>query len=136
MPPENNGNGHAPDERELQQILERAGVPSDKTGLDRIRWLADEVTRLAPLAADGTTYRAEVRTTALAEAVRALGAEHGQAQQAMIDASPIAVVTQLASAWRQIGDARLPGGRSSSDEPANDDVFVWKPVKVGGLSQS
>ena len=131
-----NGNGKdhvLPDERELQQILERAGVPSDRTGLDRIRWLADEVTRLSPLAADGTTYRADLVEGAEKEAVRALGAEAGAAQRAMLEASAIPLLKQFTQSWRAIGDATLKGGRLSTDEPNEEAPVGWKKVNTSHL---
>jgi hypothetical protein len=47
MPPESNGHAAA-EERELQTLLELAGVPGDRTGLDRVRWLVEELARQAP----------------------------------------------------------------------------------------
>jgi len=133
MGAESNGNGHAPDERELQAILETAGVPSDRTGLDRIRWLADEVRRLTPLAADGATYRTDMIAQAERQAVRALGAEQGAAQRAMLESSPISLVKSFAESWRIIGDAVLPGGRATTDEANPDQPVGWKKVNTSQL---
>ena len=109
---------------------------SDKTGLDRVRWLADELSRLAPLAEDGRMYRADLIELAVAEAVRALGAEIGAAQRTMLEAAPISLTKQFTASWRAIGDNKLPGGRLSSDEHNEEPAaFDWKPVRIGGLSQ-
>jgi hypothetical protein len=125
MPPE--GNGHAAaEERELQSMLELAGVPGDRTGLDRVRWLVEELSRLSPLAEDGRTYRADLVTTAEQEAVRALGAEAGAAQRAMLEASPISLVKSFTASWRAIGDSQLIGGRKSTDE-GNPEPGAWIP---------
>jgi hypothetical protein len=125
MPPESNGHAAA-EERELQSMLELAGVPGDRTGLDRVRWLVEERARVAPLAEDGRTYRADLVTTAEAEAVRALGAEQGAAQRAMLEASPISLVKSFTQSWRAIGDSQLTGGRKSTDE-GNPEPGTWIP---------
>src|SRR5262249_42226362 len=96
MPPEQNGKDTtAADERELQQICERAGVPSDRTGLDRIRWLADEVQRLKPLAADGEQYRTDLVAAGVAEAVRAFGAEAGDKKRSLLERSDLETIKEM-----------------------------------------
>jgi hypothetical protein len=107
-------------------MLELAGVPGDRTGLDRVRWLVEELARIAPLAEDGRTYRADLVTTAEQEAVRALGAEAGAAQRAMLEASPISLVKSFTASWRAIGDSQLIGGRKSTDE-GNPEPGAWIP---------
>ena len=131
---ENNGNGHAPpDERALQQILERAGVPSDKTGLDRVQWLADEVTRLAPLASDGMTYRTDLVAGGVAEAVRAFGAEKGEKKRAMLEKADLSDIKELTDSWRAIGDSTLKGGRLSTDESNEEQPAGWRKVNTAHL---
>lgn len=140
MGAEANGNGGTalPDERELQQILERAGVPSDKTGLDRIRWLADEVKRLAPLALDGQTYRTDLVATGVAEAVRAFGAEKGEQKRKQLETADLETIKEMTASWREIGDSKLTGGRSTTDESGAGDPQpqTFKKVQLGGLSRS
>jgi len=139
MGAESNGNGGSvlPDERALQAILERAGVPSDKTGLDRIQWLADEVRRLAPLAKDGEQYRTDLVDAGVAEAVRAFGAEAGEKKRAMLQKADLADIKEFTESWRAIGDSKLPGGRATTDESgASSEGFAWKKAMVGGLSKS
>jgi hypothetical protein len=94
MGADSNGNGGATleGERELQSILEAAGVPADRVGLDRIRWLANEVQRLTPLAADGQTYRADLVTAGVAQAVRAFGAEKGEQKRAMLEKADLETI--------------------------------------------
>lgn len=133
---ENNGGSVLPDERELQQILERAGVPSDRTGLDRIRWLADEVQRLTPLALDGTAYRADLVAGGVAQAVRAFGAEAGEKKRAMLEKADLETIKEMTGSWRDIGDSKLPGGRSTTDEQNPEPPpLTFKKVQLGGLSQ-
>lgn len=138
MGAESNGNGGTalPDERELQQILERAGVPSDRVGLDRIRWLADEVTRLTPLAADGTAYRSDLVAEGLAQAVRAFGAEAGDKKRSLLDKSDLETIKEMTQSWRDIGDSKLKGGRLTDDSKNEDAPVGWKKVNIGGLSKS
>lgn len=133
MGAESNGNGHAPDERAVQTILEKAGVPSDKTGLDRIQWLADEVTRLAPLAADGATYRTDLVAAGVAEAVRAFGAEAGEQKRAMLGKMELSDIKQLTASWRDIGDTKLPGGRVTTDESNEETPTGWRKVTTSHL---
>lgn len=138
MGAESNGNGGQtlPDERELQAILEKAGVPSDRTGLDRIKWLADEVTRLRPLAADGATYRTDLVAAGVAEAVRAFGAEKGEAKRAMLTKADLVDIKEFTESWRAIGDEKLKGGRLTTDEGNEDTQVGWKKVTIDGLSRS
>lgn len=117
------------DERSLQAICERAGVPGDRTGIARIEWLADEVLRLRPLATDGETYRKDLREAATAEAVRAFGAEAAETYKSTIEGSPIALVKNMTDAWRAIGDSKLGGGRKTIDEPLQDGKS-WEPKPV------
>lgn len=125
-----NGNGGqvlGNDERELQTILERAGVPSDRTGLDRIRWMADELTRLRPLAEDGRTYRADLVDAGVVQAVRAFGAEAGEKKRAMLERLDLETIQETTAGWQAIGDSKLPGGRQSTDEGDPPLLGGWQP---------
>lgn len=117
------------DERVLQALCGRAGVPSDLVGIARIEWLADEVIRLKPLATDGETYRTDLRAAATAEAVRAFGAAAAETYKTTIEGSPIALVKELTTAWRAIGDSVLKGGRKTIDEPLEGSQ-PWQPKDV------
>jgi hypothetical protein len=144
MPPENNGKdvshtstaapAAAPLERAIQQTLERVGAPNDLLIPAGVEWLADELARLTPLAKDGEQYRKDLIETAEQEAVRALGAEAGAAQRAMLEAAPIALIKSFTTSWRAIGDASLKGGRltaeKSDDEP---EPAAWKKVESSHL---
>jgi hypothetical protein len=79
--------------------------------------LTAEVERLTPLAEDGRQYRADLVDEALAEGVRAIGAEFAQERYRTIleNATP-EVMRQMRDDWRSTGDARLKGGRLSEDE--------------------
>lgn len=134
MGAETNGNGGSvlPDERELQTILERAGVPGDKTGLDRIRWLADELARLRPLAADGETYRTDLIAAGVREAVRAFGAEKGEQKRSLLERMPLSDIQDMTASWRDIGDATLKGGRATTDDPPPSE-FQWQKVDAARL---
>jgi hypothetical protein len=129
--------GAAMDEQELQRVLEAAGVPTDLTGIDRIRHLATENARLAPLAADGTTYRADLVAAGVAEAVRAFGAEAGEKKRDMLLRMDLETIKDMTASWRDIGDTKLPGGRSTTNEQNPEpEAIVYKKVNVGGLSRS
>jgi len=126
------------DEKEVQAVLERAGVPSDKVGIDRLRWLADEHARLTPLAADGTTYRADLVAAGVAEAVRAFGAEAGEKKRGMLEKADLETIKEYTASWRDIGNEKLKGGRATTDESGaeNPQPIVYKKVSIGGLSKS
>jgi hypothetical protein len=130
--------GATMDEKELQRLLEAAGAPADLAADARAAWLATrvaELAQLAPLAEDGRQYRADLVNGAVAEAVRAFGAEGGEGKRAMLLRMDLATIKEMADSWRTIGDAKLPGGRSSTDGEAPDETFVWKKPHVGGLSR-
>jgi hypothetical protein len=120
------------DERALQTLCERAGVPSDRTGLARIEWMVDRIAELTPRAKDGETYRADLVTAALAEAVRAFGAEAEEEHRAGLEASSLAHIKRMTAAWKQIADAALPAGRKSQDAAdAPADQQTAAPVLPG-----
>lgn len=125
------------DEKELQLLFERAGVPGELVGIDRVRHITTRLAELAPLAEDGKTYRADLVASGVAEAVRAFGAEKGEQKRAMLERADLADIKELTESWRAIGDSKLPGGRATTNESgAPDEAFVWKKVSVGGLSKS
>lgn len=129
--------GSSMDEKELQAALERAGVPSDLTGMARIEWLITERAKLTPLAEDGRTYRTDLIAEGVAQAVRAFGAEKGEQKRGLLEKSDLASIKDMTASWREIGDARLPGGRATSDEspPADAPRPVAGRVKINGLSR-
>lgn len=126
------------DEKEVQALLERAGVPSDLVGIERLKHLVSERDQLKPLAADGTQYRTDLVAAGVAEAVRAFGAEKGAQKQAMLERADLADIKELTSAWRAIGDAALTGGRATTDESGapNPQPLTFKKVNISGLSRS
>jgi hypothetical protein len=66
-------------------------------------------------AADGAQYRADLTADALAEAVRALGAEAEERYAPVLAALPLATVRQMRDDWRAVAAATLPGGRVTFD---------------------
>lgn len=133
--------GVAMDEQELKRLLEAAGAPADLASDARAQWLTTrvaELSQLAPLAEDGKTYRADLVNGAVGEAVRAFGAEAGEAKRDMLLRMDLPTIKAMTDSWREIGDAKLPGGRATSDEAAKDEAKPagWKKVQLGGLSQS
>jgi len=124
-------------ERQIQQILERAGASADLLIPQGVQWLADEVARLTPLAADGEQYRTDLVEAGVGEAVRAFGAEAGEKKRTMLQTASLETIKEFTSSWRDIGDSKLPGGRQSTDEPLADPPQVeWKSVKIGGMAKA
>jgi hypothetical protein len=66
-------------------------------------------------AADGAQYRADLTADALAEAVRALGAEAEERYAPVLAGLPLATVRQMRDDWRAVAAATLPGGRVTLD---------------------
>ena len=76
----------------------------------------ERVKALEPEAADGRQYRDDLIAEALGEGVRAYGDKFAHDTYAtMLRAAPLSVIKQMRSDWATVGDARLPGGRASTD---------------------
>ena len=120
--------------RAVQALIEGV-APKGSTIEQGVRWLIEERARLAPLAKDGETYRADLIETGVAEAVRAFGAEKGEAKRALLTAAPLDTIKEFTASWREIGDAALPGGRLSENS-GEDPPAAPKPVRIGGLSRA
>lgn len=100
----------------VRALLVAAGVPEDQRAepISGVRWLTTELTRLRPLADDGTAYRTDLVASALAEGARALGASFSEeTYRAILVAAPLDTVKRMAADWKTIGDARFPGGRQT-----------------------
>jgi hypothetical protein len=110
-------NQHEEQVREIGEIL--VGADFIVTGGDPVvgvRGLLAEVNRLAPLAADGRQYRADLVDEALAEGVRANGAEFPQeTYRTVLEGATIPVIQRMRDDWRRLGDERLKGGRQTTD---------------------
>lgn len=121
----------------ITRAIERTSAPADDALEARIEWMAGELVRLAPLASDGTTYRESVVNGAVAEAVRAMGAEKGEAKRATLERLPIADVLDLTAVWRGAADAVLTGGRKSAEgtEPPAE-TWAPRPVVLPGASRA
>lgn len=124
------------DVRELQRLVEGSGAPKDSTIAQGVAWLAAEVGRLAPLAKDGETYRTDLIAAGVAEAVRAFGAEKGEAKRAQLERFDLDTIKDMTESWRELGDRALPGGRKSTDATPDDAPPAPRPVRVGGLSRA
>jgi len=82
--------------------------------------LAVRVKELEPRAIDGDTYRNDLVTEALAEGVRAYGADKfaSETYERTLRASPLQAIKQMRDDWRAVGNQRFPGGRSTTDGDA------------------
>lgn len=99
----------------VPQLRSLFGLAEDVDLIAHLRQLAQELPQLRAQAADGRAYRAELEQEALAEAVRALGAEAEETYQSLLASLPVAAIRQMRDAWREIADAALPRGRRSVD---------------------
>jgi hypothetical protein len=124
------------DEKEMQALCERAGVPGDLTGIARLEWLTRRIGELAPKAKDGDTYRADLVAAGVAEAVRAFGAEKGEGKRKQLEGADLETIKEMTASWREIGDSKLGGGRlTTNDGPEESPAFTFKKVEIGGLSR-
>jgi hypothetical protein len=107
-------------------------VPETVTGeVEQVRWLVGEVTRLRPLADEGRTYRADLVTAALAEGVRAYGAEFAEeTYRGILESAPLATVKRMTADWKVIGDKNFPGGRLTIEPEAAGDRAAEQPTLV------
>lgn len=104
----------------IRAVLPNVELTAEAEAIDGIRLLTAEITRLTPLAEDGRQYRAALVDEALAEGVRALGAGFAQERyRTILEGSTIEVIRQMLADWRLTGDARLKGGRQSTDTAEN-----------------
>lgn len=127
------------EEKDILQLLERAGAPADLAVEQRGVWLATrigELAQLAPLAEDGKTYRADLVNAGVAEAVRAFGAEDGEKKRDLLLRLDLETIKGMTASWREIGDSKLPGGRATTnDQPEREQPAPAKPVVIPGLYQ-
>ena len=125
-----------PLERTLKPIVERV-APKGSTIEQGVEWMATELGRLAPLAKDGETYRADLVTAGVTEAVRAFGAEKGELKRTMLERSDLDTIKEYTSSWRDIGDSKLPGGRlTTNDGPGDDKPATRAKVRIPGGSRA
>lgn len=93
-----------------------AGAEGEDEPVAVITHLRSEVARLTPLAQDGVDYRAATITEALAEGVRAFGAEsfdEGE-YRTMLEGMAMKHIILQRDNWKKIGDASITGGRKTT----------------------
>ncbi|MEW6210152.1 MAG: hypothetical protein AB1631_17430 [Acidobacteriota bacterium] len=72
--------------------------------------------KLVSLASDGQTYRSDLIGEAIAEGVRAHGAEFAQeTYRQMLQKSDIATIKRMRDDWKAVADKNLAGGRQTED---------------------
>lgn len=103
------------------RIAQEIGVPAEHQGSVEasMRWVAEELGRLRPLATDGQTYRSDLITDTLKQAARAFGADFAKSEASYrqtLEASSIDTIKRFQTDFRAAGDARLgAGGRVTED---------------------
>jgi hypothetical protein len=104
------------------QLIE-AGAPKSKDdegkitwSIERIRTLQKEVETLRPLAQDGETYRGHLIDAALSYGVRAFETFDKGKRKAILEKQGLDEIREMGQMWKEIGDAKFPGGRQSVDE--------------------
>jgi hypothetical protein len=90
--------------------------------------LVSRIKTLEPQAADGVRYREDLVKEALAEGVRAQGADFDATlYEATLKASPLTVVKRMRDDWKKFADAALKGGRQSVD---GDETHTKAPASL------
>lgn len=101
----------------VEEIKSLRALPAE---IDRLRPLADEAERLRPLADEGRAYRADLVAQALAEGVRAMGAEFAEeTYRGLLESASLDTVKRLRDDWKATGDRVFPGGRLTKDDAAS-----------------
>src|SRR6266404_1438230 len=112
----------APDTTEIltsvRSIVKETGLSDDFATVDAgVRALVTEVKRLTPLADMGRAYKADLVAEALAEGVRAHGAEFQQeTYKRVLEGSELDVVKAMKADWASVAGERFKAGRKSADE--------------------
>lgn len=91
-------------------------LPDDVDPADHVRALAAELPQLRRQADDGQAYRDDVVAAALAEAVRALGAEAEERYRPVLAGLELDAIRAMTSDWAAVARQRLSGGRRSVDK--------------------
>lgn len=113
----------------MKEILVSAGaIPAEQrdamdeeTALVELDKFAVRFQKLQARAADGDQYRNDLVSEALAEGVRAYGDKFAkETYEATLRAAPLDVIKQMRDDWKAVGNARFPGGRSTTDGQASD----------------
>lgn len=75
------------------------------------------IAKLEPQAADGAQYRSDLVAEALAEGVRAQGKDFdADTYKAILESAPLATIKRMRDDWQRIGNAKFPGGRTTTNE--------------------
>jgi hypothetical protein len=105
------------EEREVAQLLTRAGVTNEKakTAILAARALAAEVERLKPLADDGTKYRERLRERVIQEQVRATGGAN-ESFKSLVSRATVTELEGMLPDLAKRGNELFGGGRQTVDE--------------------
>lgn len=101
----------------LSLTTERAKlIGESEANAKELTELRAKVQQLEPQAKDGEQYRSDLIAEALAEGVRALGANFKpETYQEIMRGAPLAIIKQMRADWAVVGNANFPGGRSTVD---------------------
>lgn len=113
------------DEKDLERVrkavvgiggfTEETARSLDETSVvGTIETLSQVVRNMQPATNDGIQYRKDLVAEALAEGVRAQGADFDSVTyQTVLESSPLAVVKRMKEDWKKVADKVLPAGRAS-----------------------
>lgn len=105
-------------EEQIEGLRAKLGVASEDLITQGVESLQRRVSELEPQAEEGRQYRKDLVAEALAEGVRAQGADFDSATyQTVLENAPLATVKRMRDDWKKVANAALPAGRSS----VNDD---------------
>lgn len=105
------------DQRDTARAIVTDAHAPDGLSLDGgVRWMAEELARLRPLADDGTQYREDWIEHALREGVRAYGAAFAvETHRALLQRASLEEIKTICAQYSGKGDASFPGGRHTVD---------------------
>lgn len=105
---------------ETQEITVAITAMTDE--LVTLRASVAEIPALRLKAADGDTYRKDTIESAIAEGVRAHGAEwKAEEYRKMLEGLPLDSIKRMKDDWAAMGDKLFPGGRATVSEPAGEE---------------
>lgn len=108
---------------DIRELLLKLGAPVEADAewvVKEMGSLRDQVTRLTPLADDGTAYRRDLVDDAIKAGVRAHGNDFAvETYKGILDAAPLATIKRMTADWEATATKVLPAGRLSSDGPVD-----------------